>query len=369
MASTTCSPDSQTQAATGPEGDASHKAPTNPSTPPSAITQEVESSKPITLHHASIGFSNMPPPPIPQRAILPESDALPDTSVDVTKTANPVTPPEKKKIVSLTLDPPIDHDISELQQDFVVQNMFTGLKRKWRDLIEQRSMILGSSRAFHTRFEPNFGTIRDKSMEPAATLHDRSVTRSDNEFGLVRHLTVATLGQLADATQAVLLESWSVRCEHVINQYQRDMRRDLVREALNRCQSVKDKVVAQAIELKPDAHLDAMELENTKDTEATETSTHSQNAKTSEIANNPERPQDSGDPENPQTSYDSESPWDSKASDASKTGTGQYDELPSSSQGSHLASQTAQLAQRGPKDANGNGASYCQFDCSDSVPQ
>ncbi|KAI0011329.1 hypothetical protein F4779DRAFT_574383, partial [Xylariaceae sp. FL0662B] len=162
------------------------------------------------LHHAEVA-----------RPILQRS--LSDPFAGVQGTLSPSMPEQQESSVIATAGDNTTPNVPAPQQEYVIQHMFTGLKVAWREIIERRSMILGSPASFNTRFEPDITDIRDKAIQSSATLRD-----------------------IADATESAMLELWKESCKRVIRKYSIEMRQDIVREAKNKAEAVRERVVARA---------------------------------------------------------------------------------------------------------------------------
>ncbi|KAL7621180.1 hypothetical protein AAE478_008497 [Parahypoxylon ruwenzoriense] len=122
------------------------------------------------------------------------------------------------------------------QRDYIISHIVKDLKAAWQQLIELRGQTLGSKRAVHTHFNPSIRTIcvNISSMREEALLPS------------------ATPQEVADAAELAMVEELTATCQHVIGQYAREMRRDLVAEARAEARAVKEKVLAAASRASPE---------------------------------------------------------------------------------------------------------------------
>ncbi|KAI0109385.1 hypothetical protein F4776DRAFT_396480 [Hypoxylon sp. NC0597] len=136
------------------------------------------------------------------------------------------TPTAPKRSLSVTpprLPESLSPGVSAVRRDHVFFNVFQGIKDAWQHVLERCGMRLGSRAAFNTRFEPDIDEIRQEVMRPTATLQE-----------------------IADVTELVMLRRWREQCRRFIIQYRLDMRRDLVDEAIREARGVKEKVIEDA---------------------------------------------------------------------------------------------------------------------------
>ncbi|KAI1417205.1 hypothetical protein F5Y13DRAFT_185276 [Hypoxylon sp. FL1857] len=136
------------------------------------------------------------------------------------------TPSAPKRPRSPT--PPRDPDgdsprILALKREFVFDNVFHGVKAALQNVVDLCGMRLGSRKAAQTRFEPDVDDIKQGAMRPTATLQ-----------------------QIADVTESIMLCLWKGQCKRFIVQYRLDMRRDLSEIARRDAWAAKEKVLADA---------------------------------------------------------------------------------------------------------------------------
>ncbi|KAI0838039.1 hypothetical protein F5Y06DRAFT_304096 [Hypoxylon sp. FL0890] len=209
-----------------------------PATPLKEITEE--SSSALQKEHKC----NHTPTPIPATPTQSEVISHHVTTVSTTATSTLCqgklgegTPSAPKRPHSPSPPPPTptptsdsaDPEVLALRRDYVFVHTFHGLKGAWQEVLELCGMRIGSRPAFHIRFEPDIDHIKQEVMQQAATLQE-----------------------IADITELVLLGKWKEACRRIIIQYRLDMRRDMVSEALHAAQSVKDKVLARAAKVTAD---------------------------------------------------------------------------------------------------------------------
>ncbi|KAI1403172.1 hypothetical protein F4819DRAFT_506846 [Hypoxylon fuscum] len=128
--------------------------------------------------------------------------------------------------------PNISPEKLELQRECVFRNVVEGLREAWEEVLELCGMRLGCREAFHICYVPDVDHIRQAAMRPEATFRD-----------------------IADAVELAMLEKWRERCRRIIVKYRQEMRRSLVNEAQRAAVVVKEKVLADAVNGKPDWHL------------------------------------------------------------------------------------------------------------------
>ncbi|KAI4868073.1 hypothetical protein F4820DRAFT_466837 [Hypoxylon rubiginosum] len=173
---------------------------------PSSFHPINRSSK-ITLDMSE--FSDEESPVRPQKIILTKRTQSPSPSSPA-----PATPSEE--------------DLLNFQREYILLNMVEKLKEAWRDVLKKCGWRLGSPRAVNTRFVPDVDHVRRVAMRPRATLQE-----------------------IADVAELVMLEGWWRCCRRSIDEYRRAFRRDLVDEARQRAAVVKQTVLAEAMNARP----------------------------------------------------------------------------------------------------------------------
>ncbi|KAI1503454.1 hypothetical protein F5X99DRAFT_425649 [Biscogniauxia marginata] len=116
--------------------------------------------------------------------------------------------------------------ITHQQRRYVIQNVFSGLDENYHDLMLHASWVLGSPTVYRQRpFEPNFSSIRAKVMlrEGASTLE-----------------------KIASATEIEMLQQFAIHYHPAIQQWQEEMKGDLIGEALKLGGPIKEKVLEDA---------------------------------------------------------------------------------------------------------------------------
>ncbi|KAI0172441.1 hypothetical protein GGR52DRAFT_590930 [Hypoxylon sp. FL1284] len=150
-----------------------------------------------------------PAPPTKKRPRSPSSS--PATGAALTYVPSPRSPAAQTSVPAF-------------RHNHVVSAMVRGLKDEWAVLLKKCGWRLGSPRAVNTRFEPDVAAIG--AAAPVAN--------------------APSLGAVADAVEDALLDAWRAACRRTVEQYRRDFRRDLVAEARERGQGVKERAVREA---------------------------------------------------------------------------------------------------------------------------
>ncbi|KAI1338405.1 hypothetical protein F5Y15DRAFT_128205 [Xylariaceae sp. FL0016] len=113
--------------------------------------------------------------------------------------SEPEPEPSRTAPPSIAINRSTNPTTSDLQRNYLMRSLFTGLVSTWRALIEQTSMILGSKQAIHTIYAPSMAEI------------SKRVDEATDPFN-------PTLENLADSVEKVMLQSWSDKCHRVIQQ-------------------------------------------------------------------------------------------------------------------------------------------------------
>ncbi|KAI0543877.1 hypothetical protein F4679DRAFT_590047 [Xylaria curta] len=171
-----------------------------------------------------------------------EDTALESQSVTDTTDTSFVTPEEQKSPDDSPLRD-IDHTsrtlpINEFISDLIVAWQVRKLVTIFRALIVRSGLVMGCKRSYHTCFTPPTAEIR----QALSSFPDLDAT------------------YMVDITANMMLAEWEKQCRYVIQKYQDEMRRDLVKEAKKESDALKPKIL-EAVEAK----VRAFEQHRTKD--------------------------------------------------------------------------------------------------------
>ncbi|TGJ86945.1 hypothetical protein E0Z10_g1836 [Xylaria hypoxylon] len=158
-----------------------------------------------------------------------QAGSTPNTQPVVNVTiASPATP-EKQKSPGVSI--PFDANsvyLSELRPSVLLNLIVELVVQKAPPVLRERlvhcSLVLGSTRIYHMDFNPTVSEIRaELFLQPDASTEE-----------------------MIDATVDVMIEAWENRCRRAIDQYSRDMRRDLLGEVRDAIKAVKGEVLEAA---------------------------------------------------------------------------------------------------------------------------
>ncbi|KAI1743135.1 hypothetical protein F4680DRAFT_445605 [Xylaria scruposa] len=211
------------------------------STPVEAMPESRPQSRPQSRSSANISTSG---PTTPDKQKTQDVSAIEDTVLESQSDTDTgfVTPKEQKSPDSSPLRD-IDHTsptlpIHEFISYLIVEWQVTKLTTILRALIVRSALVIGCKRSYHTCFTPPTAEIRH-------TLS--SLPDLDAKY-------------MVDITANMVLTEWEKQCRYVIQKYQDEMRRDLVKEAKKESDALKPKIL-EAVEAK----VRAFEQHRTKD--------------------------------------------------------------------------------------------------------
>ncbi|KAI2466496.1 hypothetical protein F4781DRAFT_445149 [Annulohypoxylon bovei var. microspora] len=196
--------------------------------------------------------STVPHPSTPSRPDISHSPATSSSTIEAFTMCNnnnnmgegTASAPKRPHSPTSELDSDLDELVdrmaatvtTDLQRDFVFAQVTAYVTETCQHVLELYGRRLGCKEAFHIAFSPDVAGLRQQVMRPWATLEE-----------------------IADATEAAVIEAWTQRCQRVITKYRVEMHRKPDDEVRRKAHRGKHEILANAAQVKDTAPPDPLQ--------------------------------------------------------------------------------------------------------------